>query len=284
MVSVIVPFRNPGAHFEGLLESLAQQQFEKPWEIILVDNGSSDGAPAHAKKYSGRLDLRVIEAAEKANASYARNVGVRAANFEKLLFIDADDQVDRFYVAAMVDALESHEFVTSRVDSLTLNAEWVQTAQGPPWQESGVIVFFGFLPATGVNIGIRRGLFDSVGGFPEEFSGSQDIAFSWRVQLLAGKTIHFVPDAVYRYRYRDNMAGLYRQSCNWGFSNTLLYRQFRDYGMPGRNFKAASQEWRDVVKGLLRTRAKRDLAPLIVRLGYCVGRLQGSIRNRTVYL
>src|SRR5258705_9776061 len=231
-VSVIIPCKNPGSHLIGLLDSLVQQEFGNLWELILVDNGSSDDTKSVAMSYSDRLKLKLIEASEKANASYARNAGVRTASSEKLLFIDADDEVEPQYLAAMSAALDSHDFVTSRVDSLTLNPGWVREAQGPPWQENGVIVFFDFLPAAGVNIGIRRSLYESVGGFPEEFSGSQDIAFSWRVQLFAAKQIHFVPEAIYRYRYRDSLRGLYKQSRNWGFSNTLLYREFRPHGMP----------------------------------------------------
>lgn len=283
-VSVIVPCRNGAAHLPGLLQSLVQQDFQGYWEVLVVDNCSRDGSESIAAQYSQRLNLKVVNAPQRANASYARNVGVRAASGEKLLFIDADDEVESSYVSAMATALDSHDFVTSRVDSVSLNPEWVQAAQGPPWQESSVAVFFDFLPAAGINIGIRRSMFESLGGFPEEFSGSQDIAFSWRVQLRTGATIHFVSEAVYRYRYRRSLSSLYWQSCNWGYSNVLLYQEFREHGMPGRSLKVAIREWIDVTGQLLRVHSKGEVAPLMVRLGYCVGRIKGSIRYRVPYL
>jgi len=260
-----------------------KQDFQGRWEVILVDNGSADGSGSIAAQFSNELNLKLVNAPKRPNASYARNVGVRVASGEKLLFIDADDEVEPGYVSTMVSALDLHDFVTSRVDSVALNAQWLQAAQGPPWQESGVIVFFDFLPAAGINIGIRRQMFESFGGFPEEFSGSQDIAFSWRVQL-SGTAIHFVSDAVFCFRYRETLSNLYRQSCNWGTSNVLLYRQFRKHGMPGRSLITALKEWIDVTGKFLRVRTKSEAAHLIVRLGYCVGRIKGSIRYRVAYL
>jgi glycosyltransferase involved in cell wall biosynthesis len=283
-VTVIIPCRNAALHVSGLLQSLTQQTFQKSWEVIMVDNGSTDRCSSIAEKFLDQLNLKIVSASASINASYARNVGVGAASGQKLLFVDADDELGPGYVAAMAAALDSNEFITSRVDSISLNRRSVCDAQSLAWQENEVEIAFDFLPATGINIGIRRSLFESIGGFPEEYSGSQDIAFSWRAQLRTGIRIHFVPEAVYRYRHRDTIRGLYRQSCNWGCSNVLLYREFREHGMPGKSLKAALWDWKDAAVHLLRAHSKNDVALQMVRLGYCVGRLKGSMRYRVVYL
>jgi glycosyltransferase involved in cell wall biosynthesis len=282
-ISVIVPCRNAGPHFRPLLESLVSQVVAERAEIIVVDNGSTDGSRAIAESVAGLIPVRVVDAPQPANAAHARNVGVSAASGDKLFFVDADDEIAPGYLQAMSAALERHDFVTSRVDSETLNAAWVRAAHGTPWQAEGVDRFFHFMPGAGINVGVRRALFDAVGGFPEEFSGSQDIAFSWRVQLV-GTPIRFVPEALYRYRYRATLGGLFRQARNWGASNVLLYRQFRPAGMPARSLREAAREWRDVLTGLARARSRTALAPLVVRLGYCVGRAIGSVRYHCRYL
>ncbi len=282
-ISVIVPCRNAGPHFRPLMESLVSQVVTERAEIIVVDNGSTDGSRAVADNLSGLIPVRVVDAARPANAAHARNVGVTAATGEKLFFVDADDEVAPGYLEAMSGALESHGFVTSRVDSTTLNAEWVRAAHGAPWQADGVDRFFQFMPGTGINIGVRRALFEKVGGFPTEFSGSQDIVFSWLVQL-GGTPVHFVPHALYRYRYRATLGGLFRQARNWGKSNVLLYRRFRDAGMPARTLREAAREWRDALTSLAQARSKAELAPIVVRLGYCLGRLIGTLRYRCLYL
>ena len=279
-VSVIMPFHNPGSHFRQMLTSLVNQELAEPAEIVAVDNLSTDDSVAVATSCVGRIPLRVVAATEKANASYARNVGARTATGDRLFFVDADDELAPGYLAAMNAALDSHQFVTSRVDSASLNPGWLQGAHGSPWE--GVFTYFDFMPAGGVNVGVFRRWFDGVGGFPEDFAASQDVVFAWRVQL-AGAPLHFVPEAVYRYRYRDSLAGLFRQSRNWGRSNVLLYRTFKAQGMPGRSLRTALREWVAVLVGLLTSRSKTDAAPFVVRLGYCVGRLGGSLRFRQVF-
>jgi glycosyltransferase involved in cell wall biosynthesis len=261
-----------------------RQRCEQTWEVIIVDNGSAPETALIAATFAEPLRLRVIVAREKPNASYARNVGVAAAAGEIICFADADDELDPGYLAAMARALESYDFVTSRVDSVTLNPDWVLQAHGPPWQESEVTVSFDFLPSTGINIAIRRSLFESLGGFREDYSGSQDIEFSWRFQLNTGGSIHFVSEAVYRYRHRDSLRALLRQTCNWGASNVLLYLQFRKLGMGRQGFKAVVLEWLAVAAQLLRVRNKSDLAAFTVRFGYCIGRVRGSIHYRAIYL
>ena len=283
MISVIVPFRNSRRHFACLLESLAAQHVEVPWEVVVVDNGSRDGSRLIAEQFAHRLPLRIVDAFDRSGAAHARNVGVRHSAGSRLLFIDADDSVAPGYVAALADALERHPFATSRVDSTSLNPAWVREAHGPPWQAEQVLVFYGFLPAAGTNIGIDRKLFERIGGFPAEFRACEDIAFSWRAQLQEQVQPQFISSTAYRYRYRDTLLGLFTQNVVWGLSSALLYRRFRDAGMPGRTARMALQEWRDVVVSLLRASSRSQLAPAVVRLGTCVGRILGSARYGVLF-
>ena len=282
-VSIVVPCRDGARYLPSLLASLVDQILSESAEIVVVDNGSADDSRGIAERASGRIPVKVIAATERTGAAYARNIGARAATGSKLVFVDADDELAPGYVAAIAAALDQHPFVTSKVDSLTLNDQWNRDCHGSPWQAEGVSVFFDFLPATGVNVGVSREWFEKMGGFPEEFEQSEDIAFSWSLQL-EGIRIHFVADAVYRYRYRDSVAGLFRQSRRWGRSNVLLYRRFRESGMPRRQFRRSIAEVVSAVLAAVATRRRDDGARAAVALGYFVGRLGGSIRYRTIYL
>jgi glycosyltransferase involved in cell wall biosynthesis len=280
--SVIVPFRDPGANFAALLASLAAQETAEAVQIIAVDNGSTDGSRRYAEGFSGSMPLRIVDAPTRPNRSGARNRGAREASAQKLLFVDADDELAPGYVAAMARALDEHRFVTSAVDSVSLNPGWVRQAHGLPW--SGVIPeAFGFLPCGGSNIGVHRSLFEAVGGFPEEFEASEDIAISWKIQL-AGVELRQVPEAIYRYRYRQSVRGLFRQARLWGSSNVKLYRSFRASGMPGRSARLALADWSRALAHLARARSLDRLAVAAVQLGYCTGRLWGSVRYGVTYL
>ncbi len=284
MASVIVPFRNPGPYFRPMLASLAVQQLHDRWEVILVDNGSTDHSAEVAESFADRMPLRIIKADKLANASYARNIGIREAVGEFVLFVDSDDEIAPGYLQAMIHGARQHGFVTSRADSTTLNPDWCKDAHGPQWQADSVPIGFHFMPVAGPNVAMPRDVLLAVGGYSEDFTGSQDIEVAWRVQQHTGKPLQFVPDAVYRYRHRDTLRGLFRQTYNWGYSNVLLYAKFRAAGMPGRSIKEAISDWCSSLAAFLRVRSKKDLAAALVDVGYCVGRLRGSIRYRVLYL
>ena len=282
-VSVVVPVHNAGRFIEPLLQSLAEQQTSTSWELIAVDNRSTDDSRARIERFPMPVPTRVVDAPHRPSPAYARNTGAAVARGHKLLFIDADDEVDRGYVDAMSRALDDHDFVTPRVDSTSLNAEWVRAAHGPPWQEDGLWVAFDFLPASGSNAGVRKAHFDRIGGYPEGFVYSDDVAFSWNAHL-AGARLHFVREAVYRYRYRDSLPALYRQGVTWGDGVTALYSHYHSKGMPGRSMRMALDEWRSVAVGFVASRDRATRASLMVRLGFCLGRVKGSLRRRVVYL
>ena len=220
----------------------------------------------------------------RSNPSYARNAGVEASRGRKLLFVDADDARAFCYVSAMSAALESHPFVTSRVDSTTLNPDWARDAHGEPWQAEGVRTFFNFLPAAGVNIGVHRQLFDTVGGFSETLAPCEDIAFSWTAFLVADVRIHFVFDAIDPYRHRETHSALFVQSAKWGSGSVRLYRCFRKAGMPPTSLRLAVGEWLSIIGELLHARTPATRARVMVRLGFSVGRLKGSLCEGILFL
>jgi len=282
VISVIVPVHNAAGYLPELLRSLQEQSVCGAWEIIAVDNRSTDDSVAVLTAAVRALPIKICQAKRRANPSYARNIGAASATGDKLLFVDADDAIAAGYVDAMADALEQHVFVTSRVDSILLNRGHIRDVYGAPWQRDGVDTYFNFLPACGVNIGIRREAFEQLGGFPDEFSGSEDIAFAWRAHL-AGMPVHFVPDAVYHYRHRDSLRRIYGQAVNWGRDNARLFAGFRRYGMPARSWSLTVKDWGGAMTDLFVASTALERARAVGRLGYCIGRFKGSLAYRVRY-
>jgi glycosyltransferase involved in cell wall biosynthesis len=284
-VSVVVPFRNAAPHLRDQLEALASQEFQGNFEVIAVDNASRDGSRRIVESFLPHMNLEIVDAHERSGAGYARNVGARRASGQNLIFVDADDQVAPGYIAAMAAALEVHDFVTSAFDHRALNSDWVQDAHGPVWRdpEDPIPPLFGLLPFAGGSVGVSRETFEAVGGYPEDLRYAQDIAFSWNVQL-AGTPLHYVPEAVYRVRYRASLPALYRQALRWGSALPLLYRRYRNAGMRRRPAKHVIRMWSRVARDLVRTRTRRDLALETVRFALLFGRVIGSIRHRVLFL
>lgn len=87
LVTCIVPVFNGESYLSETLDSLLAQSYH-PIEIIVVDDGSTDGTPAIVRRYGQQI--RYLRQAN-AGAATARNLGLTAARGEFVAFLDADD-------------------------------------------------------------------------------------------------------------------------------------------------------------------------------------------------
>ncbi|TLY31480.1 MAG: glycosyltransferase family 2 protein, partial [Nitrospirae bacterium] len=195
-LSVVIPCLNSADQLPVQLWALAREKWQGWWEVVIADNGSTDGTREVAEQFKDRLPrLLVVDASARRGAAYARNVGARSASGEAFLFLDADDEIAPGYLPAMADALAYHDFVAAYRDSESLNTGWVRMSRHTHPYE-GFRTFFNFLPhAGGTRIGVRRSIFESVGGFDQNLLRGEDVDFCWRVQL-AGTPLWLVPEAI----------------------------------------------------------------------------------------
>lgn len=282
-LSVVIPCRNATATLQRQLEALASQRCSCAWEVVIADNGSNDGLQSVVDNFTGRLCVTIADATARRGQAYARNVGANAATGDMILFVDADDEVAPGYLDAMAAALRRHEFVSAAFDSESLNASWVGGTRRK-FQVTGLSDTFGFLPfAGGGGLGIRREVFDRVGGFDATYWRSgEDIDFCWRVQL-SGAELHFVPEATARIAWRSRLVDLYRQGRFYGRGEAYLYRRYRREGMPGRRMRDGLAEWIELFRRIPRSTRRDEWGRWLRSYGRRVGRLEGSIRHRVVY-
>jgi GT2 family glycosyltransferase len=281
-LSVVIPCLNAADVLPRQLEALTAQHWNGTWDIVVADNGSTDATRAIARSYQGRLPtLRVVDASERRGRQHACNAGARVAG-RAVVFIDADDEIAPGYVAAVGDALAQHPIVAASIDDSTLNHGWI--LEGRSGTQSAALQHgLGFLPfGSGGTLGVQYPVFATLGGFADDMDYAEDVDFCWRAQL-SGVPIYFVPDAVVRYRYRPSLRLMFRQHRNFGRASALLYRTYRESGMPGRPTRACLHEWWGLSKGFVLIRSRADAARWSRRLGRSVGRLQGSLRYRVWY-
>lgn len=116
MVSIIVPVYNSANYLERAIDSLLRQTITDI-EIILVNDGSTDGSADICNRYA-MLDKRIkVIHQQNSGASIARNNGIKCAEGEYISFIDSDDYVDDNYIKSMYDAIietQSDLIVTGR--------------------------------------------------------------------------------------------------------------------------------------------------------------------------
>ena len=278
-LTVVVPVYNAGLALDVQLAALCEQQYPADWEVVVVDNGSTDGSGERAGRFASRFPkLQVARATAGAGPAYARNVGASLARGDAIVFVDQDDQVAPGYLHAMGRTLAAYRMVGARVDHDALNPPLLRAARFP-WQ-SNDLMRGGFLPATsGCAMGIKRDVFYDLGGFDERFLYAQDIEFSWRAQL-AGVELVFVPDAVLRYRYRREISKHIHQEFLWGTDDAFIYRTFRFSGMAPRTFRQSLSEWRQIFRATLTIRGTGDLLRVVSQSARRIGHLKGSMMHR----
>ena len=141
-VSVIVPIYNTRPFLEECVRSILNQQFSEPFEVLLVDDGATDGCDVLCDELAAQ-DKRIrVFHQENQGLSGARNTGIDAARGRYYAFVDADDVVHPGYLQALYDACETHDayMAICAVEDVNENG----TSQDPPEYtlpaETGVFV------------------------------------------------------------------------------------------------------------------------------------------------
>ena len=281
-LSVIIPCRNMGATIGAQLEALANQSWSEPWEIIVSDNGSRDDSVPVVERYAARWShLRLVDSSDRRGSSHARNVGARAATAPALAFCDADDEVAAGWVAAMGNALATHDFVASRFDTGTLNKAWVHHPQEYALQQ---LWYPPYLPFSGSNsLGVKRAVHDAVGGFDKSLQRSMDTDYCVRIQLR-GVPLVFLEEAVVRCRYRGGAGMTFQQARLWAQHHVLLYKRYRGTSRVPEPWRRYLLGWPRLARRFARARREEDLAEAIGKLGWQLGLLLGSMNHRTTPL
>jgi len=229
-LSVIIPCKNEGRTLADQLNALAQQDWDGAWEVIVVDNGSTDDSAAIASNHVGLRDrIRVVSAEHASCVAAVRRFGVDASTARSVAFCDGDDIVGMDWVRSFGIALRDHEFVTGQTELDRLNEPSLAKSRGR--KQPGVAPHYGtYTILSGGNGGMTRAAWDRFDGFDESFRGLEDIELSLRI-AAAGEHVEFVPAAVLHYRYRSEARLLWKQGRYYGESQVTLSRRCRTLGL-----------------------------------------------------
>jgi glycosyltransferase involved in cell wall biosynthesis len=278
-ISIVVPCRNAAGFIGTQLDALARQRCPEAWEVVVVDNGSTDGTRAVVERYRERLQhLVMVDASERRGAAYARNTGAQAAQGENVAFCDADDEVDANWLPAVAAALREHEAIAFRTDTAKLNpgvdgrvvhqADGLQPYTYPP-----------YLPYSGGTIAMRRALFLRVGGFDESMLACEDADLCWRLQH-AGVPLVFVRDALVHVRLRTSLGAICRQARLWGEYNVVLYKKYRPLGMPPLPRLQGLRNLVGTLRRFPQLGRRRTRSDWLWEANWMMGRLRGSVKHR----
>jgi glycosyltransferase involved in cell wall biosynthesis len=239
VVSVVLCVRNGAATLAGQLAALDAQDFAGDWELLVVDNASTDATPVVIEHGCAGLPARVL-AEPRVGLNFARNRAIAAARAEKVVLCDADDAVTPEWLRAMVDALDRYDLVGGALEVDRLNLPSVRTSspQSDRLPESMHRPY-----AVGANFGLHKRVWAAIGGFDGAFAGGCDETdFCLRAQD-AGYTIGFEPSAVVHYRLRAQLSGTARQHFGYGRGEERMNAKRRRLGCADADDAATRWRW-----------------------------------------
>jgi glycosyltransferase involved in cell wall biosynthesis len=211
-VSVVVPTFNRAELLRPLAEALNAQDGVGDFEVLFVDDGSTDATSATLEEVltSAKVPMRVLRTtSSNGGPAAARNVGWRAARAPLVAFTD-DDCIPQFgWLAGLADAFDGANIVQGLTE-----VDPRQADGSGPFARLIVITDFSWKFET-CNVAYSRELLERLGGFDEGFPlpFGEDIDLGWRAMALGARTT-WKPEAVVLHRVEKSGSRV-RDWVNW---------------------------------------------------------------------
>lgn len=194
MVSVVIPAYNEEKYLPATLESLVGQQTQQDFEVIVVDNASTDRTSEIAKSFASRLKhLRVVLEKEKGRGR-ARVTGFSQAKGDIILCTDADTVLPPQWIDAMTKPFEDASVMAASSAAVILDFDaftnWIYNIGDLLYMWS-YRVFLGYNTIVGFSLAVRREAYEKSGGFRADLKAQEDVEFGMRLHKQ-GKIV-FLP-------------------------------------------------------------------------------------------
>lgn len=201
LVSVIVPVYNTAEYVEECIQSILSQTY-KNIELILVNDGSTDGSDVVCKKYENRPNVICIEQ-KNLGATATRRRGVEESHGEWIMFVDSDDYLSEDSISGIMDVCESAEIIIAanqrNIESVKklpdniskekyLEKQYARELSAGPWAKL-----------------FKRRLFDeNTLSFPMNINRGEDYLMNLKLAINNQKDVYVYKHQIYY--FRDHMA------------------------------------------------------------------------------
>jgi glycosyltransferase involved in cell wall biosynthesis len=177
MVSFIVPAYNEELELSSTLAAIraATSGLSQPFEIVVVDDASTDATPKIAEQAGAR-----VVSIHRRQIAAVRNAGARAARGEYLFFVDADTRINPTHVTEAIAALEAgYTGGSARVLMDGFVPLW-----GRVFLRAFSVLYFGLNLGAGAFLFTTRRNFEAIGGFDEQQFAGEEVYFSLALRKL----------------------------------------------------------------------------------------------------
>ena len=224
MISVIIPAFNAASSLPECLQALNQQDDPgQPWEVIVVDDCSTDDSAKIAEKFGAK----VIRHERQSGAGAARNSGIRQAQGDLIFFTDADCAPTQDWLKQMVRPFSEPTITGCKGIYATRQKSWIARFVQIEYEDKYDLMvhqtYIDFIDT--YSAGYRRHALLEIGGFDERFLINEDQELSFRL-AANNHLMVFQPDAVVYHLHSDTLAKYARKKSRIGYWKAQIVRRF----------------------------------------------------------
>lgn len=223
--SIIIPAYNAEKTIGNCLKALQNQSFpRKEFEVIVVDDGSTDETAAIASSFRGTIVLRQ----KNAGPAVARNAGAKKASGEILVFTDSDCLPEKNWLEEMLRPFKDSQIVGVQGAYKTRQKNWVarfvQFEIEERYERMKKREFIDFIGS--YSAAYRRDAFLKVHGFDEKFriASGEDPDLSFRIAKAGGKMV-FNPKAVLFHSHPESIGKYWKTKFYRAYWRVRLYEK-----------------------------------------------------------
>lgn len=229
--SIIIPVYNRPNEIDELLESLCEQTFPDAFEIIIVEDGSTQKSDVIVERYKTKLNIEYLFK-KNSGAGASRNYGMQRATGNYFLIVDSDVLLPPQYLAEVKNGLElnftdafggpdaAHKSFTSLQKAINYSMTSVLTTGGIRGKKKSV----GRFQPRSFNFGISQAAFEKTNGFSNLKVG-EDIDLTFRLWEHGFET-QLIEKAFVYHKRRSTLREFFKQTRAFGVARPQLNKRY----------------------------------------------------------
>ncbi|RUA07389.1 MAG: glycosyl transferase family 2 [Flavobacteriia bacterium] len=233
--SIIVPVYNRPQEVSELLESLTNQTYKKVFEVIIVEDGSSETSEDVVNSYKELLDIKYFYK-ENSGPGQSRNYGMQRASGNYFIILDSDVILPENYLLNVDKALQE-KYTDAYGGPDAALPDFTALQKGINYAMTSFLTTGGLRGSESVkekfqlrsfNLGLSKETFNKTGGFAPQHYG-EDIELTHRIWKMNLST-RFIPKAFVYHKRRTSFQQFFQQTLNFGAARPILNKMFPNTG------------------------------------------------------
>ncbi|WP_405565903.1 glycosyltransferase [Polaribacter sp. Asnod6-C07] len=229
--SIIVPVYNRPKEIDELLESLTQQTYSEAFEVLIIEDGSSEKSDQIVEKYKSKINLKYFFK-ENSGAGASRNFGMQKASGNYFIILDSDVIVPKQYLSEVAKKLQTnytdafggpdaaHKNFTVLQKAINYSMTAVLTTGGIRGKKKAV----GKFQPRSFNFGLSKKAFEKTQGFSKMKNGEDiDLTFKlWKNNLET----QLIATAFVYHKRRSTIPQFFKQTFGFGTARPILNQKY----------------------------------------------------------